>query len=138
MRQVDSEVDRYLVLLRNKIRQRGWTQLEVQADLRWGRSYISQLLTKQKALRVEQVLLILKVIGVDPVEFFAELYGWPEAPYAASRPAPAPMDSGQAEEQQREYQELRGLLHGLVGLLVEKRVIGGEELRVAVEAAEIE
>ncbi len=47
----------------------------------------------------------------------------------------APMDPGQAEEQQRECQELRGQIHGLVGLLIEKRVIGGEELRVAVEGA---
>ncbi len=67
MRQVDAELDRYLTLIRNKIRQRAYTQLEVQRELRWGRSYISQLLTKQKGLRVEQVLLILKVIGVDPV-----------------------------------------------------------------------
>ena len=138
MRQVEAEVDRYLTLLRNVIRQRGFTQLEVQQALGWGRSYISQLLTKQKALRVEQVLLILNVIGVDPVEFFAELYGWPGAPYAASGPALAPMDPEQAEERQREIQELRGLLNGVVGLLVEKGVIGGEELRVAVEAAERE
>lgn len=34
------------------------------------------------------------------------------------------------------HQELRGQIHGLVGLQIEKRVIGGEELRVAVEAAE--
>ena len=38
---------------------------------RCSRSYVTQLLMKQKALRVEQVLLILKVIGVDPAEFFA-------------------------------------------------------------------
>ncbi len=94
MRQVEAEVDRYLVLLGNKIRQRGYTQLEVQRELRWGRSYISQLLTKQKSLRVEQVLLILKVIGVDPAEFFAD--GWPEPPWAASGAALAPMDPGQA------------------------------------------
>ena len=30
MRQVEAEVDRYLTLLRNVIRQRGFTQLEVQ------------------------------------------------------------------------------------------------------------
>ena len=95
-------------------------------------------MTKQKGLRVEQVLLILKVIGIDPPEFFAELYEWPGAPYGGSRPALAPMDPGPAEAQQREFQEVRGLLHGLVGLLLEKRVISGEKLRVAVEAAERE
>ena len=64
MMMVDAEVNRVLTLLRNKIRERGFTQLQVQEALSWGRSYISQLLTKQKSLRVEQVLLILNVIGV--------------------------------------------------------------------------
>ena len=77
MRQTEAELNRYLTLLRDKIRERGHTQLEVQGALGWGRSYISQLLTKQKALRVEQVLLILKVIAVDPVEFFGSQYWEP-------------------------------------------------------------
>ena len=34
---VERELDRFLTLIRNKIRQRGWTQLEVQRELRWGR-----------------------------------------------------------------------------------------------------
>ncbi len=71
---IDKELDRYLSLLRNKIRESGFIQMEIQERLGWGRSYISQLLTKQKALRLEQVLLILKVIGVEPREFFLELY----------------------------------------------------------------
>ena len=135
---VEAELNRYLTVIRNKIRERGFTQLEVQETLGWGRSYISQLLTKQKSLRVEQVLLILKVIDVDPVDFFAELYGWRAPTYAAPEPARAPLDPGQAEEQQREIQQLRGLLHGLVDLLNKKQMIAGEELRVAVEEAEQE
>ena len=135
---VEVELNRYLTLIRNKIRERGFTQLEVQEALGWGRSYISQLLTKQKSLRVEQVLLILKVIGVDPVEFFAELYAWREPPAAASGPARAPLDPEQAEEQQQELRQLRGLLHGLVELLSKKQMIDSEELTVAVEAAERE
>ena len=71
MRTIERELDRVLTLLRNKIRERGFTQLEVQEALGWGRSYISQLLTKQKSLRIEQVLLILNVVGVDPGEFFS-------------------------------------------------------------------
>ena len=135
MRQIESELQRVLTLLRNKIRQRGFTQLEVQEVLGWGRSYISQLLTRQKSLRIEQVLLILKVIGVDPREFFGELFGWPEAPYAASKPALAPLESSVSEAQQRSAQGLRAELFGLVGLLIEKQVITGEELRSAIEAA---
>ena len=84
---VERELERVLTLLRNKIRERGFTQLEVQDALSWGRSYISQLLTKQKSLRVEQVLLILNVIGVEPGEFFAELYRFPaELAAPATRP----------------------------------------------------
>ena len=134
MRPIEVELNRYLALLRDKIRQRGHTQLEVQEALGWGRSYISQLLTKQKALRVEQVLLILKVIAVDPVEFFAELYGWPAVPRPASRPAPVAGDAGWSGEQRKALAELKGQIHGLVGLLVEKGVISSEGLRIAAAA----
>lgn len=70
---VQKEIDRILMLLREYIRQSGHTHLQVQAKLGWGRSYISQLLTKQKALRVEQVLLILDAIGVPFDELLREL-----------------------------------------------------------------
>ena len=83
---VERELDSVLTLLRNKIRERGFTQLEVQEALGWGRSYISQLLTKQKSLRIEQVLLILNVIGVDPSEFFGELYHFPASGSAYEDP----------------------------------------------------
>ena len=122
MRQVEAEVDRYLILLGNKIRQQGFTQLEVQESLGWGRSYISQLLTKQKSLRIEQVLLILNVIGTEPAEFFAELY--PRAvPYAAVR-----ADPGADEEQQCAFQELRALFDNVVRLLLKKGIVTDKEL----------
>ena len=41
MTTLERELDRVLTLLRNKIRERGFTQLEVQEALGWGRSYIS-------------------------------------------------------------------------------------------------
>ena len=138
MRQVDAELDRYLTLLGNMIRQRGYTQLEVQQVLGWGRSYISQLVTKQKSLRVEQVLLILEVIGVDAAEFFSELYAQPGSSYAPSRQAPLPVDPGQVDEQKKQLQELTDLMRGLVGLLVERQVISGEELSAAAEDADRE
>ena len=130
MQQIDAEVDRYLTLLRNKIRQQGFTQIEVQQALGWGRSYISQLLTKQKALRLEQVLLILGVIGAEPVEFFRELY-WPGAAYAASRAAAPP---GQAEELQGQLRDVQAQLRGLVSLLVEKGLITAGDLQTGAAA----
>ena len=122
----DHEVNRYLTLIRNKIRERGFTQLEVQDALGWGRSYISQLLTKQKNLRVEQVLLILSVIGIDPTDFFGELYG----PAYALRYSPPPSPS----ETKQAITTLRRELHGLVEILLEKQLITTEDLSAAVEA----
>ncbi len=71
------------------------------------------------------MLLILKVIGIEPEEFFRELY-WPGAPYAASRAVAAP---GPAEELQGELRAVQGLLRGLVRLLVERQVINDADLR---------
>ncbi len=125
---IDSEVNRYLTLLRDKIREHGFTQLEVQETLGWGRSYISQLLTRQKNLRVEQVLLILSVIGIDPTDFFAELYTY-GSPYPSRRtPAPTSSESTQA------LVSLRRELHDLIELLLEKQLISAEDLSAAVEA----
>ena len=128
---VQREVDHYLTLLRNKIREQGFTQLQVQEALGWGRSYISQLLTRQKALRIEQVLLILRVIGVEPRDFFAELYG-----HAALRhlPAPAPADEV-VGRLGNEVEALRSLVHGLTDLLLAERVIDVADLSAAVKTA---
>ena len=71
--ETDSDLVAILLLLRTKIRECGHTQLIVQAALGWGRSYISQILTKQKLLRVDQLLAILRVIEVEPAQFFAEV-----------------------------------------------------------------
>ena len=151
MRIVQSEIDRVLTLLRNKIRERGFTQLEVQEALSWGRSYISQLLTKQKSLRVEQILLILNVIGVDPADFYTELYHLPSRDQhaggdeyerrfrATAYNAAAAIDmaeGGMPPDFSRSFQELRSLLRGLVRLLVDKNVINVDELTTAVKATE--
>lgn len=130
MRIVDKEVDQVLTLLRNKIRERGFTQLQVQEALSWGRSYISQLLTKQKSLRVEQVLLILDVIGIDPADFFSELYHYPRAPVAYRDVGPA---APHGDDLGSSFEEVRGLVRGLVWLLIDKEVIDVDELTAAVK-----
>jgi Helix-turn-helix len=129
---VDNEVERYLTLLRNKIREKGFTQLQVQEALSWGRSYISQLLTKQKSLRVEQVLLILDVIGVEPADFFAELYYYPGAAGGGWRSTGGhgqgghPLAGG--------FEEMRAMVRGLVWLLIDKEMIDADELTETVKA----
>ncbi len=150
MNNIERELDRALTLLRNKIRERGFTQLEVQEALGWGRSYISQLLTKQKSLRMEQVLLILEVIKVTPSEFFSELYNYPpgvaqrhyeygppvhgRAPYNPSLIAEA--SDQEAGDFTRAFRELRSMLRGLLRVLVDNKVIDVEELSSAVQDSE--
>ena len=133
---IERELDRYLTLLRNKIRDQGFTQLEVQNSLGWGRSYISQLVTKQKALRMEQVLVILHVIGIEPSAFFGELYD--ASPRAGASPR---ADVSQLQEPtsspdlvRQELQQVRTVLHGLTQLLRTKGLITERELSEAVEA----
>ncbi len=70
-------VDRLLLLLRSTMQTQGVSQLSVQESLGWGRTYISQLLRKQKALRFDQVLMILQTLEIEPKDFFAELFGIP-------------------------------------------------------------
>ncbi len=131
MRRVDREVERYLTLLSDKIRGRGFTQLEVQQALGWGRSYISQLVTKQKSLRIDQVLLILGVIGVDPTDFFSELYH-PRQYYSGP---PAPPDPGQAEILRRELPRLKAYLQAVQELLGDKGLISAKDVADAVDVA---
>lgn len=139
---VEKEIDRILTLLRNKIREQGFTQLQVQAELEWGRSYISQLLTKQKSLRVEQVLRILDVIGVEPAEFFAELYGFPSGDTLARQGDAYPplghsafdtslvSEGGGAgvDKLVSDFRRTRSAVEQLVDALREKRILDEDEI----------
>ena len=126
-------MDRCLTLLRNKIRERGFTQLEVQDALSWGRSYISQLLTCQKKLRLDQVLMILTVIGVKPEEFFAELYLLPRPGWSKMSSGPS-MGQRQTIALGKDFEEFGALLQGLTRLLVEKGIVASDEVIAATEA----
>lgn len=74
---IDDNVDEVLSLLRNVMHRRGWTQAQVQSQLGWGRSYISQLFNRQKRLKMLDVLEILHVIGIEPGWFFSRIYHFP-------------------------------------------------------------
>ncbi|MEM1204736.1 MAG: helix-turn-helix transcriptional regulator [Acidobacteriota bacterium] len=131
-----------MTLLRNKIREQGFTQLEVQDALSWGRSYISQLLTKQKSLRVEQVLKILNVIAINPADFFAELYRFPigeGGDYSNQGVGRAPLNpsvvsEGPAPVVDPNLRETRALMRALVQVLTEKNLLGADELTQAVRS----
>lgn len=131
---IEKEVDRILTLLRNKIRERDFTQLDVQGKLEWGRSYISQLLTKQKSLRVEQVLAILDVIGIDPGEFFAELYRWTPAEGAPASVASSVLSPVREEELMGRIEQLQSAIERVSRLLVEKDLLTADELAGTAQA----
>ncbi|MCP3963269.1 MAG: helix-turn-helix transcriptional regulator [bacterium] len=135
MKDVDRLVDRALALLQQKIRGRGFTQLEIQETLGWGRSYISQLVTKQKGLRVEQVLMILQVIGIQPSEFFYELFHGERGRPGASRYGSTPIDAEQVDEMQQGLATTGALLRSVVDLLLDRGLITPDELTAARDAA---
>lgn len=68
-------VQEVLDLVAQIMRRQKKTQLEIQEKLGWGRSYISQLMTSQKSLRLDQLFTLLDALEVRPPVFFAELYG---------------------------------------------------------------
>ncbi|MEM6455591.1 MAG: helix-turn-helix transcriptional regulator [Acidobacteriota bacterium] len=115
---MDKELERTLTLLRNKIRERGYTQLGVQESLGWGRSYISQLLTRQKSLRMEQILLILDAIDVAPADFFRELY----------QISGTVDHTSDQQELLDTFRDARNMLRALIQLMTAKDLINTEEL----------
>ncbi len=75
---VSAQVTELAKVLTDKITKQDFTQEQVQRKLGWGRTYISQLRTGQKSLRVNQILKILLVIGIEPREFCAEIFPEPQ------------------------------------------------------------
>lgn len=65
-----AEISRMLSHLQEKIRERGFTQREIQALLGWGPSAISKLIRRDTALRVDHILMICDVIALAPAELF--------------------------------------------------------------------
>ncbi len=136
-------VDRVLTRLRNAIRERNFTQLEVQEALGWGRSYISQLVTKQKTLRIEQILLILNVIGVEPEDFFGEIFqfgtfGPTAGPQQRRRQARRPSElfqSGAKGSMEDDLRRLEMLLGAIVAVLLGKGFIDAGNLEDAIDKA---
>ena len=89
MGEIEEAMDRYLATLRTAIRARGFTQLRVQKRLGWGRSFISQILSRQKGLRLETLLLFLRALDVSPEEVVPVRYPSHHEAYDALRQAQA-------------------------------------------------
>lgn len=108
-------------LLKTVIRERGFTQLRIQEQLGWGRSYISQALNEGKELRLEVVLQILFTIGVDPGVFFARLH-------REIHPELAAEESSARAGRSPEVEELRRWVTGMARLLADHHAVPANDL----------
>ena len=72
--QIDQEVDRILCCLRGKMKAARVSQVAVQRIMGWKGSNLSQLFNRTKALRVEQLLIVLEILEMPPHHFFHEIY----------------------------------------------------------------
>ncbi len=113
---METQVRKFHTLLEKKIRQRGYEESDIEESLDWEAGTIRQLLTGEQELKVEQVLAILAVIGVDQKVYFAELYGLPVGGLSA------------------ELVELKTLVDSIVNLLVKNDVVTADDLVSAVAA----
>lgn len=75
MRKTDRDLEKLRFLLRHLIAESGWTQTEIQRRCGWGGGALSQMLNGRKSLKMEAVLTLLGVLGVEPGRFFAQLFG---------------------------------------------------------------
>lgn len=139
----EREVDRILNLLRAKIHEQGFTQLKIQKALGWGRTYISQLFRKQKALRFDQILQVLGVIEIDPADFFAEFYRLPRREFGhrptfgyggSFRSYSGPGNDAADLFENLDNHDPRMVIYSLVQLLVDQGVLSGPELKMAIQS----
>ena len=135
MTPVERHLERVLETLRAAISGKGFTQLEVQESLGWSRCYISQLLGKHKPLRFEQLFAILNVLGVDPGDYFAEVFGAPKRRAAGPRPPRRHRRDLEPPEDGGDSRRQRARLEALVALLETKKLITAAELEQAIAAA---
>ena len=128
-------VDRILIRLRRVIQERGFTQLEVEEVLGWGRGYISQLVTRRKAVRIEQILLILNIINVTPEDFFGEIFllgNRAATRRRAHRPVSVLDAAGSMDD---DLYRIKLLYDALVSVLTRKGLLDAASLERAIERA---
>jgi len=75
MRNTDRDLEKLRFLLRQRIAESGRTQTEIQHQCGWSGEALRQMLDGRMSLRIEAVLTLLNVLGVDPGRFFAQLFG---------------------------------------------------------------
>jgi transcriptional regulator with XRE-family HTH domain len=71
---MDSETERLVNLVKVSLRILGISNRELAHRLKMSPSYVSKLLSGASALRLDHLVRICKVTGMDPGEFFALAY----------------------------------------------------------------
>jgi transcriptional regulator with XRE-family HTH domain len=71
---MDSETKRLLNLMKDCLRSLGVSNRELARRLEMSPSYVSKLLSGSSNLRLDHLIRICKVTGLDPGEFFALAY----------------------------------------------------------------
>lgn len=114
----DPAVTRMLKVLKEMAQARGFTQERIQAELGWGRSFISQMQNRHKELQVDPLLKILMVIGVEPGHYFATVFAEPPE---GEHPDPV------AAELLKKSTVTDEVLFGLIDLLKSKEYVAADE-----------
>jgi len=70
----EAEVRRVAEALRDAIHRRRSSQRKVEQALHQGKGYLSQLFNGNVDLKLKHVFKVLEVIGLEPDEFFLDLY----------------------------------------------------------------
>ncbi len=74
MSRTDRDLERMRQLLAKKLRESGAAHWQVEAALDWDRGRVAELLADVGLLQVDELLLILDAICVEPKDFWRELY----------------------------------------------------------------
>lgn len=70
----ERHLNHLLESLRAVIGRRGFSHGEIEESLGWGGGRTEKLLARREAIDVEEVAAILNVIGVEPADFFGEVF----------------------------------------------------------------
>jgi transcriptional regulator with XRE-family HTH domain len=70
----NNHVERLMEELKTAIRRSKRSQRAIEAELGWGRGYLSQIFTGRIELKASMIFAVLEVLGVEPGEFFAAIY----------------------------------------------------------------
>jgi transcriptional regulator with XRE-family HTH domain len=92
----DTRNKRLLELVKERVRRSGRSHRELERELDLGHGTLGNILRGRTELRLRHVTMLGKVLGFDPAELLAEVYG--QSPPEPSLPSEAPMTRKELRE----------------------------------------